>query len=388
MCVVAVAGAVALGGYHLEQLVIDGSGDPSIVALSIVMVAYASLGWLILRRRPGHRIGWLFLLTAIAVLAVFAGFTFGAVAAAARGRDDFVAGILTWLGIVLYLPAILLAFPLLAILYPDGELPGPRWRIPVGLVVAGVAACSAVFGFSAAGFASSAADNPLAVQGVPIEAVAAASALSPLVILAGCLLGIASMVVRFRRGRGDERQQVKWMLVAIVVVAVLYNATVFGLDSVLVSIASSASIGLIPAATTLAILRYRLYDIDRIVSRTIAYAVLTALLAAAFLVTNLALTTFVVRGDTIEVAISTLVVAVLFQPLRRTVQRQIDRRFYRSRVDADRTVAQFLDRTRENVDLERMVGEMRLAALGAVQPSSARVWLRTGRHARWTGGMG
>ena len=81
-------------------------------------------------------------------------------------------------------------------------------------------------------------------------------------------------------------------------------------------------------------------------------------------------------------------VAILFQPLRRTVQRQIDRRFYRSRVDADRTVSQFLDRTREQVDLERLVGEMRLAASGAVQPSSARVWLRAGGHARATGGMG
>src|SRR6185369_14583275 len=106
---------------------------------------------------------------------------------------------------------------------------------------------------------------------------------SPIIVLAGCLLGIASMVVRFRRGQGDEHQQMKWMLAAIVVVAILYNATVFGVDSTLVSIASSASIALIPAATTLAILRYRLYDIDRIISRTIGYAVVTTLLAGAFL---------------------------------------------------------------------------------------------------------
>ena len=363
--VLAVAGAVVLGGYHFQQLVTGGSGDPSIVAVSIIMVAYASLGWLILRQRPGHRIGWLFLMTAIAILAVFSGFTFGTVAAGARGPHDPIAGFLIWLGIVLYIPAVLLAFPFLAILFPDGDLPGPRWRMPVGLLVVGAAACSAVLGFSAAGFASSAADNPFAIPGVPLEVVAAAAFLSPIVVLAGCLLGIVSMVVRFRRSRGDERQQVKWMLAAIIVVAIFYNATAFGFDSVLVSIASSASIGLIPAATTLAILRYRLYDIDRIISRTIAYAVVTAFLAAAFLATNLALTTLLVRGDTIQVAISTLVVAILFQPLRRTVQRQIDRRFYRSRVDADRTVAQFVNRTRENVDLGRLVGEVRLAASGS-----------------------
>ncbi len=147
-------------------------------------------------------------------------------------------------------------------------------------------------------------------------------------------------------------------------------------------IAASLSLGLVPVAIIIAILRYRLYEIDRIVSRTLSYALMTALLAAVFVGTNLGLQAIVSNatgGSTLAVAASTLVVAALFQPVRRRIQAQVDRRFNRARTDADRVVAAFAALTRDEVDLGELRRSIHATASEAVHPAGAALWLRAGR---------
>jgi hypothetical protein len=159
----------------------------------------------------------------------------------------------------------------------------------------------------------------------------------------------------------------------------------FGASSDLLSIATSVSIGLIPAATTLAILRYRLFDIDRVVSRTIAWAIVTGILVLVFaggvVAIQAALAGFT-QGQTLAVAASTLIAFALLQPLGRRVQRAVDRRFDRARYDAQRTADAFAARLRSEVDLGSLRGALLATTDGAVHPEAAAVWLRTTRGSR------
>ena len=375
-----VAGAALLGAFQLSLLLANAdTGDPSIVSLSLVLFFYASLGWLILRRRPGHRVGWLFLVTGLVMVIVFSGWTYGPAVASTRGRDDLAAGLLVWLGIVLYVPAILLAFPLLGILFPDGRLPGPRWRLPVTLAVLGAITASLCFGLTSGAFEQAAAANPFAIASLPFAVTAVGAVLAPVVILGGGMLGIAAMAVRFRRGRPDERQQIKWMLVAVVAVVVLDAPNELGFGSVLLGIVTSLGFALIPGATTLAILRYRLYDIDRLVSRSLAWGLTTVLLAVVFIGGLLglqALLSGITRGDTLAVAGSTLVTAVLFQPLRVRIQASVDRRFDRSKVDAQLTIQALTERLRNRVELASVTAALEASASDGLAPSHVATWIR------------
>lgn len=371
--------AVALAAFHLQLLLgSTGKGDWSLVTLSAEMVAYASLGWLLLRRRPGHRVGWLLLATAPMVLAVFVGFTSGATLAEERGTQDLLAGIVAWVAVVLYLPAILLAFPLLGLLFPDGHLPGPRWRLPVALLLAGTGFECIAFGLTPGQFDLALATNPFGIPGLPAEVRMVGNLVTALVIAMGSALGIASMTVRFRRGHGDERAQLKWMLAALVVVVVLQVPSTLGTDSVLLSVASSLSLGLIPAAAAVAILRYRLYGIDRLVSRTLAYAVVIGVLVAMFVVGNLALQavlTGFTQGGTVAIAASTLLAFALAQPIWRRVRRLVDQRFDRSRLDAEHTVRAFTERQRNQVDLATLMGDLQGTTATAIRPASIGIWI-------------
>jgi hypothetical protein len=192
------------------------------------------------------------------------------------------------------------------------------------------------------------------------------------------VLGIAcvgSLGGRFRGAGTIEREQLKWFILATGAFLVTLVAA-FATQSDALFMLSIVAATAIPVAAGIAILRYHLYEIDRIIGRTVAYGVITAVLAAAFVVTNVALQSLLLPGSTFEVAVSTLVVAMLFLPLRRAIQRPIDRRFNRAGVDAERLVAGFAARARDEVDLERLAGETRRVATGAVQPRTIGLWLR------------
>ena len=194
--------------------------------------------------------------------------------------------------------------------------------------------------------------------------------------------GVAAIVMRFRRSVGAEHEQIKWFASAVFVLfAVLLLTTAPGIvipppfDAVL----AIAVAPLLPIAVGIAILRYRLYDIDRIISRTVSYAAVTGILAVVFLGTVLVSQTLLAtffNGTPVAVAASTLLVAALFQPLRRRVQSVVDRRFNRSRYDAERTATAFSGRLRDEIDLANLYADVRGVVTATVAPVTVDVWIR------------
>ena len=210
----------------------------------------------------------------------------------------------------------------------------------------------------------------------------------PVGLLAGAILAVASIAARFRRGGATERAQVKWLLAAVALCAVLLPPSFIDDNGPsgfsLLDTLAMASLALVPLSVGVAVTRYRLYEIDRLISRTIGWAVVTVVLAVVFVglvVLLQAILAPVTRENTLAVAASTLVALGLFGPLRRAVQRAVDRRFDRARYDARTTTALFVDRVRNEVDLGRLRAELVATATDAVRPTAAGLWLRAGGRA-------
>jgi hypothetical protein len=225
-------------------------------------------------------------------------------------------------------------------------------------------------------------DNPAGIEaaGPALEVVGAAGFIA---LFAGILLGAAALVARFRRARGDERQQLKWFASAgaLFALACLVALTPwFGSSDTTGQLLILLAFAAIPIAAGVAILKYRLYDIDLVIRRTLVYGGLTALLAGAYLagvlLLQLALSPLTERSD-LAIAGSTLAVAALFRPARARVQAAVDRRFYRRRYDAERTLESFGARLRDEVDLEALGGELRAVVSETMQPVHISLWLRT-----------
>ena len=231
--------------------------------------------------------------------------------------------------------------------------------------------------------------NPFAIPGIDpslFTQVVQPIALIPFGL--AILLSLASLVRRFRTSNGEARQQIKWFAFAASVagaIFALYIATYLLAPTSPLAKAFEVAVvaGLLglPVAAGIAILRYRLYDIDRIISRTLAYAVVTGVLAIVFAAIVLGLQAVLsafTQRNTLAVAVSTLVVAALFQPIRAQVQKAADQRFNRSRYDAERTVAAFADRMRDEVDLGALRGDLSNVAFDALHPARVGVWIRSG----------
>jgi hypothetical protein len=221
--------------------------------------------------------------------------------------------------------------------------------------------------------------NPLAVPALSRVLVIPAVA-GVVVVLASLPVGAASLVGRFRRARGTERQQLRWLaLAAILGALLLLVALVAGFvlseDGVVLT-SLALCVALLPLATGAAILRYRLYDLDRIISRTLAWTLLTLLLALAYAAVVLGLGRLLPQNSNLGVAAATLAVAALFQPLRRRVQQAVDRRFNRPRHDAARLIEAFGARLRDQVDLDAVGGELLAVVDQTTQPTRASLWLR------------
>jgi hypothetical protein len=371
-----------LGTVILVSLSLRAGGWTTLafLALAPVNIGYGFLGLVILRHHPRHRIGWIYLATPILVSAVFDGFGYSGQAIDA-GTVTFVHVFVIWLAAVLFTPMALVMFPLVALVFPDGDLPGRRWRWPAGGILGAAAVSSLLLAFAPGMIDPTIGPNPFAIPALGPSAIVISGALMVLAIVGGTLLAIAAMVVRFRRGGPQERQQLKWVLAALLVIAALVIPSLLATsgENGPEDVISGLSLLLLPLSMTVAILRYRLYEIDRIISRTLAYGVVTAVLVATFAGTVLALQGVlagVTGGDTVPVALSTLMVFALFQPLRSRVQRAIDRRFHRAGVDATHAIETFGSRLRDELDLSA-VGEGTLATADRlVHPRSASLWLR------------
>jgi hypothetical protein len=383
-----VVGALAMVRVLVEvvsSLGVDGGLLAILSMLALVAVAYASMGALIQHRRPGNRIAWVLATGGLLIVLAFSGFSVGAARYLEFGADDLVGGWFALVGATALGPALYVAVPLVAILFPDGHLPGRGWRLPV-VVVTGVMAASSLIGLIQPGpVEAELGINPL---GVDVPAVASLRelgiALLPIGLLASAILAVASIVARFGRGGPPERAQVKWLLAAVALCAVLLPPSFIDDNGSsgfsLLDTLAMASLALVPLSVGVAVTRYRLYEIDRIVSRTIGWALVTAVLLATFaggVVVLQAVLAPVTRESTLAVAVSTLTAFALFQPLRRRVQRAVDRRFDRTGYDGQTTATMFADQIRNEVDLGRLRNTLVSTAAAAVRPTDARVWLRT-----------
>jgi hypothetical protein len=204
---------------------------------------------------------------------------------------------------------------------------------------------------------------------------------SALVVLVALVAGAGSLLGRFRRARGVERLQLRWLVLAATVSAAALLLAIATLvldgDTSLFQAALGVSVGLLPVATGAAILRYRLYDLDRIISRTVAYGLLTVLLSLGYTGVVLGLGRLLPQNSSLVVAAATLAVAAVFQPARRRIQQIVDRRFNRRRHDTAQAIAAFSARLREQVDLNTLTGELLMAVEATMQPAQASLWLRS-----------
>jgi MFS family permease len=359
--------------------VADGSfGEhPDEALLWMAFTACLVVGCLILARRPGNVIGWIFtavgLLTMAAVLAEHYA-KYGYAHPGSLPGPLVAAWVLNWIWGPLVV--LVLVFPLL--LFPTGRSLSPRWR-PVTWLAIALAAALTLLGMLRPSLLVSdelSIANPIGVAGVDFEAAPLSTILNGAVL---CLLAAAvvSLVVRFRRSRGVERQQLKWFTYAGALVLLIPLIGV-----VVPSLANAAFVLVIvlPIAVGIAILRHRLYDIDRLINRTLVYGLLTAILGLVYAGTVLVLGQLFggigAEPPSWAVAGATLAVAASFQPARRRIQAAVDRRFNRRKYSAARTVEAFSARLRDQVDLDTLSTELLAVVDQTVQPTTASLWLR------------
>jgi len=362
-----------------------GSGDfgTFVAVIAGVGLTTAGVGAFVLLRRPGNLIGALLLVGATLLMSVFPAFAISVIRWSIAGPTDPLGGLMRAWGSVMMIPAIFTAFTAVGIVFPNGRLPGTRWRVPMAAMIAALVVGSALALVAPPNPdpANMAPANPLAVFGLPSEVGDAGATLSSIALLASFVVATAALATRFRSSRRVERALGKWLLAALAVNVVLFPlswATDVG-PARLIDTLSAVAAGLIPVAIGIAVLRYRLFEIDRIISRTISWAVVTGVLVLVFVAAAVGIQAVlapVTEGNTLAVAGSTLLAAAIFQPLRRRVQRRVDRRFHRSGSDAERALEAFGERAREEVDLVRLRQTLMGAADTTVHPAAAAVWLR------------
>jgi hypothetical protein len=357
-----------------------------------LFLIFPLVGALIASRRPRNAIGWILL--AEGLLWMFLGMTdyYGLYGVARPGSVPFPVGV-AGINNFMWVPAVGLLGTYVLLLFPDGMLPSARWR-PLAWLSGAVILWVSVGTALAPGPLQNlgGVQNPFGLlQPWMMPVFWAALPLLPLCMVASVL----SLVLRYRRSRGEERQQIKWIAFAASFVGLLYLiamvcAFIFPSGSWfqagsplwldLLGYAALISFTLVPIAVGFAVLRYRLYEIDIIINRTLVYGLLTVSLALVYFggVTGLQrlLAPAVGQDGQLAIVASTLAIAALFNPLRRRIQELVDRRFYRRKYDARKTLEEFGAKLRDETDLEALNGELLAVVRETVQPEHVSVWLR------------
>ncbi|MDQ3646877.1 MAG: hypothetical protein M3345_08100 [Actinomycetota bacterium] len=358
---------------------VDQTGAAFVYGALALVAVFLSMGALVAARQPRNPVGWIFM----GVGLLWA----SGIALEAYAQVGFY-GVLplpgwlaaAWVNDVTFQhPASFGLYAFFFLLFPDGHLPSKRWRIVGWLTVIAMVGIFVSVGFRADLLVPIKRQNPLGIQALttfrPFLDIP-----SNLVLLAMLIASIASMFVRLRRAHGDARQQIKWFLVAasFLVATIVSGPLILWRPETPQWIWPTAlltSLSLLPVTAAIAILKYRLYDIDLILNRTLVYGSLTAILAGTYVALVTAASSFV--GDSpVAVAAATLAVAALFQPLRRRVQDFIDHRFYRRKYDAEKTVESFSARLRDEIDLDTLSSELLSVVEETMQPARVSLWLR------------
>jgi hypothetical protein len=363
------------GRPELTQL--NASTTPFLMAI----VVAATVGAVLASRLPRHPVGWLLLALALSVTASGVADGYARYGLVARpGALPAARWVAVYSPATLFMGLACVGFVLL--LTPTGSLPSPAsgWRwwarmaaaAPAGFLVALTVGPGLVIP------PYESAVDPVAVPALA-GPVRLTIAVAFVLTVGGLAVGAASLVVRFRHARRIERQQLRWIALAGILTGVAAAVVLAGVAlgaTVVLLLAVGVCLAILPLATGAAILRYRLYDLDRIISRTLAYGLLTVLLGGGYAAIVLGLGQLVGRSSSLAVAVATLVLAGAFEPARRRVQELVDRRFNRRRYDAARTIQAFSARLREQVDLDTLTGELLAVVEQTMQPTSVSLWLR------------
>jgi hypothetical protein len=374
--VAATATALTYNAIHpLPARLADVSGSGLNGAVGIVFIgAFATVGALLAWKRPGNPIGWLLsavgLIYAAAALSVF------------LAHFCRTLTLTKWLGF-LYLFGIGLCV-FVVLLFPSGNLPSRRWRPVAWAAGAGVAGWVLGCAFAPTIITSSPSTrNPVGATGPAGDLFKLMALGGAVLLLATGLAAVLSLVFRYRHAGPAERAQLTWLVYAAAVIVAALLATVAiqrimgsgNASNNLQNAVSSGAVALVPVAIGIAVLRYRLYDIDRVISRTVAYAIVTGLLAGIY--AGLVLLATHVPGvrTPVAVAAATLAAAALFNPVRRRVQHQVDRRFNRARYDAEATVVAFAARLKDAVNLDSVQEDLAGVVEQALAPAHVSVWV-------------
>jgi hypothetical protein len=347
-------------------------------------LAFGSVGAALMIRRPDLAAGWLMLGVGLLAATSWASTQYLAWGAA-TDTDLALGSVAAWIS-GLFIVAVAILIPRLLLELPDGRLATPRWRVADVLMGAILVFVVAIQLLPGPLIDWETYDNPFGIEALRglKEPLAAAKTPFFLSVIAVLLIGCASLMARFRRARDVAREQLKWIAWSVLMIAVSFVAlpvlqTAFPSLSALWGLLVYLAVLSLPLAIGIAVLRYRLYAIDRLISRTISWAIVSGTLAATFVVVELALQAILVNvngGSTVAVAASTLAVAAAFSPVRRRVRSAIDRRFDRRRADAELVLATFRDRLRSELDLDVLRANTLETAQRAIQPSISGFWLR------------
>lgn len=356
-------------------------------ALVVALFAFVLSGAMIVSRQPRNVIGWLLIIPGLSIPLTELGTIW------LRNLDPAPVRADIWLWLVLWITSwawVLLIFPVFHLLltFPNGRLLSPRWRWVVWLEGAMVAT---MMGLSGLGSELSlmveedivwSVPNPIGLAALTTEffdeggAFESVWSISLVLLTLSCL---AAVVIRFRRGSSEERVQLKWPLYGVGLFGFVYVSSAIGIgveDGGVPELLFGLSLAGIPVAVAIAVLRYRLYEIDRIISRTVSYLIVVGLLGAVFFGAVTSLSSVLQAESDLAIAASTLSVAALFNPLRKRVQTWVDRRFNRSRYDAQRVMDRFAGSSQDRVDTQGVVDGWVAVVSETMQPTSVAVWVR------------
>jgi len=350
----------------------------------VVTLPSAVVGGLVASRRPTNVVGWLFLGGAACLALQEIAYEYSAYGLLTEPGALPFAQMMAWVAVWTGPLSAILIFVILPFYFPDGRLVSSRWRPVVWLVVSAGAVELVLYSLIPSEAYETGIANPLGVEALqPYLGIIQDLGLA--LWLGLILVAVVSLVVRFLRSRGEERQQLKWFTYAVSIMLIWFctNWPISAAMPDLFLVLDSLVISGVPVAVGIAVLRYRLYDIDVVINRTLVYGSLTVILTAVYFggvaTTQTILHTLTGQEELPQLAIvaSTLAIAALFSPLRRRIQSFIDRRFYRNKYDATKTLEVFSSRLRDETDLEALSDDLVGVVRETMQPTHVSLWMRT-----------
>jgi hypothetical protein len=352
----------------------------------LAVVSNALVGAVLASNRPRNPVGWFFVFSAASFAVSEATFRYAVYGLVIDPGSLPLARAMAWPATWLWVPGVVLVLVFLPLYFPDGRLLSLRWR-PVMWLTIFVSGATVVIWAFLPGKVGDAWDitNPLGLAALR-PAIGGLEVVMAVLFLGFILSSVVSLVVRFRRSQGQERQQMKWLtyaaatVVGMVLLTTLLEAANLDFLSDMTGLVTDLLIAGIPVGVGIAVLRYRLYDIDRIINRTLVYGSLTVTLVALYfggiVVLQSIFVTLTGQQSTLAVVASTLLIAALFTPLRRRIQGFIDRSFYRRKYDARKTLEAFSTKLKNETDLESLNNDLVGVVRETMQPSHVSLWLR------------